>query len=143
MVKGKKRIGELLIDAGVIDEFQKSAALGEQRQWGGRFGSVLIRMGIVDEESIVSILEKQLGQKCISLKDREISPKILSIIRPDIAKKYSIMPLHFDKRTLSIAISDTNDLGTIDDLSFMLGINIKPVFAIEHDIKNAIARYYG
>jgi type IV pilus assembly protein PilB len=139
----KKRLGEMLLETGAIDELQQIVALGEQKRWGGKLGSVLIHLGFVNENSIASVLEKQFRQKCISLKHKEIPQDVISMVRPDIAKQYCIMPLSLDKRTLTIAITDPNDLGTIDDLAFMLGLNIKPLLAIEYDIKNAIFRYYG
>ena len=142
MKPGKKRLGEMLTEAGVIDNMQLNSALGQQKQWGGKLGSVLIEMGFVDEQSIVSVLEKQLGVKCISLENSEIPQKALNAVKLDIAKKYCIMPLDVDKNTLSIAISDPTDVRTLDELSFILGVRIKPALAIESDIKNAIARYY-
>ncbi|MCK5286801.1 MAG: general secretion pathway protein GspE, partial [Thermodesulfovibrionia bacterium] len=77
MAKEKKRIGELLIDAGLIDEYQLTTAIGHQKQWGGRIVNILINMGLVDEKTVVSILEKQLGIKSISLEDTKISQKTL------------------------------------------------------------------
>lgn len=138
----KKRLGEMLIETGIIDHMQLNSALGQQKQWGGKLGSVLIEMGFVDEQSIVSVLEKQLGLKCMSLENSEIPQKALNAVKLDIAKKYCVMPLDVDKNTLSIAISDPTDVRTLDELSFILGVRIKPVLAIESEIKNAIARYY-
>lgn len=138
----KKRLGEMLIETRVIDHMQLNSALGQQKQWGGKLGSVLIEMGFVDEQSIVSVLEKQLGLKCMSLENSEIPQKALNAVKLDIAKKYCIMPLDVDKNTLSIAIADPTDVRTLDELSFILGVRIKPVLAIESEIKNAIARYY-
>ena len=132
----------MLMETGVIDHMQLNSALGQQKQWGGKLGSVLIEMGFVDEQSIVSVLEKQLGLKCMSLENSEIPQKALNAVKLDIAKKYCIMPLDVDKNTLSIAISDPTDVRTLDELSFILGVRIKPVLAIESEIKNAIARYY-
>jgi len=141
-MKEKKRLGEMLIEARLIDEMQLNAALGQQRQWGGKLGSKLIEMGFIDERSIVSVLEKQLGVKCEFLEDREIPQKAMNIVKVDIAKKYCIMPFDLDKNILSIAMADPTDVRTLDELSFILGIRIKPVLALESDIKNAIARHY-
>ncbi|MBI4690812.1 MAG: hypothetical protein HY754_11210 [Nitrospirae bacterium] len=142
MTHGKKRLGEMLIEAGIIDDLQLTSALGYQKQWGGKLGSVLIKMGFVDKHSLASFLERQLGIKCIILKDREIQPKVLSLVKPEIAKKYCIMPLEVDKNILSIAMSDPTDMKTIDDLTFMLGVRIKPVLSFESEIKKAITRHY-
>ena len=141
--KDKKRIGEILKEAGLIDEFQLATALGRQKEWGGRLASILINMGFVDEESVASVLEKQLGQKCLSLDNKEILPEALNTIKPDIVKKYCIMPIEFDQKTLTIATSDPTDLKTIDELSFILGVRIKPVLALESSIKRAIPRHYA
>jgi len=138
----KKRLGEILIEAGIIDQLQLNSALGQQRQWGGKLGSVLIEMGFADEKSIASVLEKQLKIKCISLDDIEVMQKALNAVKLDMAKKYCIMPLDMDKNTLTIAISDPSDIKTLDELSFTLGVRVKPVLALESDIKNAIARHY-
>ena len=143
MLESKKRLGDMLVEAGVINDMQRGAALGEQKRWGGKLASLLIFMGFADERTVAAVLEKQLGQKCIALKDKEIPSNILSMVRPSIAKKYNIVPIDFDKRTLSVAISNPNDLRALDDLTFALGIKVKPVLALEYGIKNALGRYYA
>lgn len=138
----KKRLGEMLIEAGLINELQLISAIGQQRQWGGRVGSLLIRMGFVDEQSVASVLEKQRGEKCISLLDKEIPQEALNAVKYEVAKKYCIVPINLDKRTLTIAMSDPTNLKTLDELSFMLGLKIKPLLALESEIKSTIAQYY-
>ena len=142
VAKEKKRIGELLIDAGLIDEYQLTTAIGHQKQWGGRIVNILINMGLVDEKTVVSILEKQLGIKSISLEDTKISQKTLDKVKHDIAEKYCIMPIDIDNNKLSIAMSDPTDLQAIDELSFILGLNIEPLLASESGIRKAIAEHY-
>ena len=142
MKSEKKRLGEMLIEAGLIDQLQLNAALGYQKQWDGKLGTALINMGFVDERQIASVLEKQLGVKCISLENCDITTKALNAVKLDIAKKYCIMPLNFDKNTFTIAVSDPTDVKKLDDLSFMFGVRINPVLALESDIKNAIAEHY-
>lgn len=143
MKENRKRIGEMLLDAGLIDENQLSAAIGDQRQWGGRLCSVLVRFGFVSEQTVASFLERQLGEKCVSLKKRGISPEVLKKVPHDIADKYTIIPLEFERGALTLAISDPTDIETIDKLGFMFGARIKPVLALESDIQKAIAHYYG
>ena len=142
MGKEKKRIGTILIDAGLIDEYQLSAAIGHQKQWGGRLVNILINRGFVDEQTVISVLKKQLGVKSASLEGIKISQKALDKVKHDIAEKYSIMPLDLDNKKLTIAMSDPTDLQVIDELSFMLGINIEPLLAAESSIKKAIAEHY-
>lgn len=141
-MKKDKRIGEMLIEAGLIDHFKLSAALAEQRQWGGRLCSVLVAKGFVDELSIVSVLEKQIGEKCVSLVDIETPPEVLQKVKPDIAKKYSVFPISCDKSSLTLATPDPTDLKVLDELSFILGLRVRPVLAMESHVRDAIALHY-
>lgn len=143
MTKAKKKLGEMLMEAGLIDRTQLESSLSYQRQWGGRIGSILIRRGFVTEQDIILVITRQLGIECISL--REIvrpSDEVLSLVKADFAAKYEFFPLRLEGKTLVIAISDPTDLKTLDDISFNLGFKIKPVLALESDILNAIAHYY-
>ncbi len=138
----KKKIGELLIDKGIIDQLHLSSALAQQRQWGGRLASILINMGVVDETIIANTLEKKLDHHCISLDNLEIPPAALNMIKHDTAIKYCVLPIDYQDRVLTVAVSDPTDLKTIDELGFVIGTKINPVLAIESSINNAIAHYY-
>ena len=142
MKENRTRIGEMLIEAGIIDKMQLIAALGEQKQWGGKLCSTIITMGFADEKSISATLGKQLKQKCISFDDIEIPPDILKLVSLETARKYNIIPIELKNKILTIAISDTLNLNLIDELSFRLGFMIKPVLAIDSSIKKAISRFY-
>lgn len=137
-----KKLGDMLIEAGVIDRMQLHAALGHQKQWGGKIGSILMEMGFIDEKSMASVLEKQLGEKCVYLDDIEISPAAVNAVKPEIAKKYNIMPLKIEKNTLHLAVLDPTDIATLDEIGFILGVNIKPVLAMDSEIKAAISEHY-
>ena len=142
MKENRTKIGEILIEAGIIDKIQLIAALGEQKQWGGKLCSTIINMGFADEESISAALGKQLKQKCISFEDVEIPSDILKLVSLETARKYNIIPLEMKNKVLTIAISDPLNLNLIDELSFRLGFMIKPVLAIDSSIKKAISRFY-
>lgn len=143
MAKDKKKLGQMLIDEGFIDNIQLQAALSYQREWGGRLGSIFLKKGFISEKDMSAVLEKQLGIKCISIESYgKPSHDVLDMVRIDIAKKHTIFPLKFEKNFLLLAISDPTDLKTMDDLNFMLGVRIKPLLAIESEIQKAIAIHY-
>jgi type IV pilus assembly protein PilB len=142
MKENRTKIGEILIEAGIIDKIQLIAALGEQKQWGGKLCSTIINMGFADEESISAAMGKQLKQKCISFGDIEIPSDILKLVSLETARKYNIMPIELKNKVLTLAISDPLDLNLIDELSFRLGFMIKPVLALDSSIKKAISRFY-
>jgi type IV pilus assembly protein PilB len=143
MAKEKKKLGQMLIDEGFIDNTQLQAALSYQREWGGRLGAIFLKKGFISEKDMIAVLEKQLGIKCISIESYgKPSHDVLNMVRLDIAKKHTIFPVKFEKNLLLLAISDPTDLKSLDDLNFMLGVRIKPLLALESDIQKAIAIHY-
>jgi hypothetical protein len=142
-MKTRKKLGEMLLEAGVIDEFQLRAALAYQGEWGGRLGSILIKKGMLSEKTLLSTIVEQYGIKSISLDTLDKPPdEALKLIKVDIARKFCIFPIAFDGKTLLTAMADPTDLKTLDDISFRLGVRIKPLLALESEIERAIGRHY-
>lgn len=138
----RKKLGEILLEAGALNEFQLAIALGEQRQWGGKLGTLLIGLGFIGESALAAVLEKQLGIKWVGLRDRQIPEAALGLVRADIALKFGIMPIDYDGKTLTIATADPTDLKAMDEISFALGRNVKPVISTRSEISEAINRNY-
>jgi type IV pilus assembly protein PilB len=140
--KGKKLIGEALIEAGLLDERQLSVALGQQAKWGGRLGSELLKLGFIGEYELAHVLQEQLGIKWISLHDRKISSDVIKSVSKEVVKRYNIIPVAFSGNAIVLAMSNPNDLETLDSIAFAVGKRIIPVMALESDIKSAILKYY-
>lgn len=138
----RKRLGEILIEEGVINDLQLSSALGEQKRWGGRLGSILLKMGYLTEEDLALALQQRLGIKWLSLRDLKIPDVVLKRLPAEMAKQFTVFPVAIDGKSLVVATADPTDLMTIDTLSFNAGMNVKTVLAMESDIKWAIAKYY-
>ena len=138
----KMQLGEIFIKAGIINELQLARALGDQKQWGGRLGSILVRMGYITEDDLAAVLEQQMGVKWLSLKDLTISDDAIRVVKKDIAKKYFIVPVAYDGKVVTLAMPDPNDLRSVDTLEFVLGKRIRPVIATKGDIEWAITKYY-
>ena len=141
-IPGKKLIGELLVDAGLINEYQLAVALGQQRQWGGKLGAELIRLGFIEERELAFVLQEQLGIKWISLYDRTIPDDVIKSFPGEIAKKYQVVPIEVSGNTVTLATRNPNDMHIMDSISFAVGKKVKPVMALEYDIQSAIAKYY-
>jgi hypothetical protein len=143
MKKSEKKIGELLLEMGFIDEWQLNAALAYQRDWGGRLGAILIKKGFISEKDMSRVIEEQFGLSCIHLDDIEKPhDEVLRVVPLDSAKKFGIFPIGFEGKTLLVAIADPTDLKTLDDIEFSLERRIKPILALESDIMRAIEVYY-
>lgn len=143
MKKIKKKLGQMLLEAGAIDEIQLKSALAYQAEWGGRLGSIIIKKGFMTDKELLAVIVQQYGIDSVALDEISKPPvEALKLVRLDIAKKFCIFPLEFDGKTLLTAVADPTDLKTLDDIGFMLGLRVKPVLALESEIMRAIARYY-
>ena len=137
-----KKLGELLIEAGLIDEFQLQSALSQQRSWGGKLGSTLIEMEFVREEDVARVIAKQFRTPWANLFEPEIPETILKVINKDMAKKYNVVPVKKETGGLVVAMSDPLDIEVIDALRFATGFHIKPALALESELRDAIRKYY-
>ena len=143
MKKDKKKIGELLMEAGLIDDLQLKSSLAYQEQWGGRLGTIVLRKKFVSEKELASVISEQCGMPCVSLQETERpADEVLGMVTVDIAKKFGIFPLGIEGKILAVAVSDPTDLETLDDISFTLGMRIKPVLALDSEITKAIETNY-
>jgi type IV pilus assembly protein PilB len=140
----KKRLGDLLVDLGIISREQLQQALEVQRQTGGKLGRILIQLGFVTEEVLLYFLGKQAGVSYVSLADYgKIPEEIVRIVPESIARYQTIIPIAKNEKILTIAMSDPFNIFAIDDLRLTTGYDIKVVIAPEKEIKNAIELYYG
>jgi type IV pilus assembly protein PilB len=137
------QIGELLIKENFITGEQLENALKRQREQGGRLGSILIRMGYVDDDAITSVLSRQYGVPSINLAYFEIDPAVIKLIPLETAQKYLVIPLSRVGSVLTIATADPTNVFAMDDIKFMTGFNVEPVVASEASIQEAVEKYYG
>ncbi len=143
MKKETKKLGEILLETGMIDEFQLKSALAEQGMWGGRLGSIIIKKGFVSEKDMLSAIEKQYGLSVISLDAiKKPSDEVLNMVGVEAARKFVIFPVGLEGKTLLIAVADPTDLKTLDDITFKLGMRVRPLLALESEIMRAISVYY-
>jgi type IV pilus assembly protein PilB len=137
------QIGELLVKENFITAEQLETALKHQRQHGGRLGSILISLGLVDDDDITSVLSRQYGVPSINLAYFEIDPAVIKLIPVETARKYLVVPLSRVGSTLTIATADPTNVFAMDDIKFMTGFNVEPVVASEASIQDALEKYYG
>lgn len=138
----KKKLGGILKDSGLIDDFQLQAALSHQRNWGGKLGSVVIELGFVREADLARVLSETLRLPYSDLFEPEIPEAALKLIKPEIARNYLVMPVKKEGNALTLAMSDPLDIDAIDAIRFATGLNIKPTLALVSEINDAIRKYY-
>lgn len=139
---GGKKLGDMLIQAGLIDDFQLQTALSHQRNWGGKLGSILVELEFVHEEEIARVMSEQLHIPYINMFDPEIPEVVVKMIKPEIAKKYQAIPVKKEGGTLVLAMFDPLDMQALDEIRFITGLPIKPSLAMRSEITDAIRKYY-
>ena len=137
-----KKIGDLLKEAGLIDDFQLQSALSHQRNWGGKLGAIFLELEFVREEDLARVIAEKLRIPYINLFEPAIPEAVFKLIKPDIAKKYQVMPAKKEAGMLFLAMSDPLDIEAIDAIRFATGLNIKPSLAMASEIRDAIRQYY-
>jgi len=137
-----KKIGELLIDEGLIKPEQLKRALEEQQQTGERIGYILVKLGFITEDDLVEVLARQFHVPAVNPSQLSIPKEILGLIPLNIVQKYHVIPFGLMGNTLNIALADPGDLFLIEDVRFLTRKNILAHVARESSIKEVIGRYY-
>ncbi|HYT66356.1 MAG TPA: ATPase, T2SS/T4P/T4SS family [Vicinamibacterales bacterium] len=138
----RKKIGECLIQAGLISEEDLQVALAEHKKTGERVGSVLVRLNLATEKQITKALAYQLGFPYISLGDEPPDPAAIVLISKDVALKRVCVAVKLEKNLLTVAMSDPLLFSLVQDLEFQTGYRIKQVVATRSDILQAIETGY-
>ncbi len=140
-VKTRKRLGDLLQDAGLITNDQLNEALENKRN-DQKLGDALLERGYITERQLIEVLEFQLGIPHVSLYRYPVDEHVLGLVSKEVAQKNYIMPLKIQDNTLLLAMKDPMDYYIIDDLELGTGFSISPVIAAKDDILYAINKFY-
>ncbi len=138
----RKKIGECLIQAGLITEEDLHTALAEHKRTGERVGAVLVRLNFATEKQITKALAYQLGFPYASLSDEPPDPAAVVLIPKDVALKRVCVAVKLEKNLLTVAMSDPLLFSLVQDLEFQTGYRIKQVVATKTDILEAIENGY-
>jgi type IV pilus assembly protein PilB len=143
-MSSKKRLGELLLEAGVIDETQLQSALGHQRRWGGRIGQALLDLKLVSEAAVVEALSRKSGIEVAHLGELEpyALEQALKLVPKEFAQRNNIFPMAADTSTITVAMSDPSNLALADELRFRSGRRVKVCIGGDREVAEAIRLHY-
>lgn len=142
----KLRLGDLLIQAGVLNEKQLVRALEEQKDTGKKLGEVLVSTGVLSEKDITQALKKQLQIESVSLEGIHIPEDIIPMVDAAVLRKYCVLPYAYapnNANVLLLAMSDPMDLAAQDDISIITNMQVEPVIASSREIMATLDKYYG
>ena len=147
-LRRKKRLGDLLLGAGVITQEQLEEALKKQKEAGNgqKLGMTLVDMGIMNDEIIAEALCHQMGLERVHLAGITIEDEVLALVDEKVLRKYMLLPYEFapdNPNVLRVAFSDPLDMIAMDDLSIITGMHIEIRVTTVKDVSQALDRFYG
>lgn len=138
---GRKRLGDLLVEAGVITNVQLEFALTNKTK-EEKLGDFLIKENILTEQQLIEVLEFQLGIPHIHLNQYSISPDLLQLVPAELAKRTNIIPIRREKNKLFIAMADPMDYFAIEEVRMTTGCQIETSIAAKDDLYRTLTKYY-
>ena len=147
-LRRKKRLGDLLLGAGVITQEQLEEALKKQKEAGNgqKLGMTLVDMGIMNDEIIAEALCHQMGLERVHLAGITIEDEVLALVDEKVLRKYMLLPYEFapdNPNVLRVAFSDPLDMIAMDDLSIFTGMQIVISVTTVKYVSQALDRFYG
>jgi type IV pilus assembly protein PilB len=138
----RKRLGDLLLQTGLVTREQLNQALEVQKQTGERLGRVLINLGLVTEQDILNTLEMQLGIPQITLMDK-VDPVLIKSLPEAVLRRHKVVPVKKEGRRLIVAMSDPLNLVALDDIRLASRLEVEPVLAREEEIDAVLQKVFG
>lgn len=142
----KTRIGDLLLQQGLITGQQLETALEEQRVRKTKLGETLLALGYISQQTFADVLSEQLGIESVDLYATGLEDAAIRLVSEDIMKKYEAVPFAVDSRNanlLKVAMADPMNLVAVDDIALITNMEIKPYFASTSQIAMQLDRMFG
>ncbi len=137
------KIGQILVENGVITSEQLDRGLREQKKTGMLICTALVQLGFASEEKVFSLLARQLNIPYVHLKGKHIHASVIQKVPAKFVSHYKVIPTKFENHCLTVAMADPMDTRILDDLRLFLELEVEGALASEIEIEEAIRKYYG
>lgn len=138
---GKKKLGDLLKEAGLVTEVQIQDVLAQKKR-DQKLGDALVEQGFITEKQLLDVLEIQLKLDSVSLYQYPIDISLTNLIQKDFARSKLLLPIKKEDSRLIVAMNDPLDFYAIEELEFSTGYVVIPVIATRDDLLQTINRLY-
>lgn len=143
MARNTVRLGDLLVKANKITRSQLSEALEIQKVKRKKLGELLIDEGIVTEDIIIEVLQEQLGIERVTLSNIDVDSKAVKLVNEGLCRKYELFPFYTADGVIKIAVSDPLNIFAMDDVAITTGLRVEPYISTKDDIHKATEKYYS
>ena len=140
--RSTKRLGELLLEAGVVTEAQLSEVLEEQKRTGKRMAQIFIERGLLAKGEAGRWLALQQGYEYVSLTAEPIDVHIAQLLPEPFARRLMALPIRQEGKDLIVAMADPSDILALDEITRATGLRVQPVFTTETDLEWALAQLF-
>lgn len=142
----KIRLGDCLVQKGMITEEQLSEALVKQKENGTKLGETIVELGYVSENDMIDVLVEQLGIEYVDVRKIKVDENAARLLKEDFMRKNSLIPIAFDEllpNVIRVAMADPMDIIAIDDISIITNMQVDPVLSTKGQINMAIDKIFG
>lgn len=142
-MKAKKRLGEILIEGGLLTHEQLEEALPYQKKSGLKLGQFLVREGLVSESQIVDMVSDQLNLKKYSADRYRVDVELSNVIPADMAFRYQVAPLCKSGLLITVAMTDPMDINAVDAIEVYTNNEVETIICTEQDLNQLLSTLYG
>ncbi|MEZ4524303.1 MAG: hypothetical protein R2941_00080 [Desulfobacterales bacterium] len=139
----RKKMGEILLEAGMLTEDQVREALIGHKQLNMRFGQYIVRENMIDESQMVNVLCSQLHLDRYHPRNYLPDPKLNEIMAPETVQKYQAVPIKNGGRLLTVAMTDPLDMDALDTIESLVEREVKPVICTEQEFNELVQNLFG
>ncbi|HCW45000.1 MAG TPA: pilus assembly protein PilB, partial [Planctomycetes bacterium] len=143
MAMASQPLGQILKEMGKISELDIQEALQDQKARGGAIGKILSDKGLVTDEDLRIAIAKQSGMEPVNLDEIVMTSDLLDMVPAHVAETYQVIPVDFDGSVLTLALADPQNVSALDDMKFMLNVDVKGALSDATSVEAALAKYYS
>ena len=142
----KIRLGDCLIQKGLLTEEQLQEALVKQKEDNSKLGETVVALGFVNEADVIDVLVEQLNIEYVDVRRIKIDESAVRLLKEDFLRKNAILPIGYDPllpNVLRVAMADPMDIITIDDISIITNLQVDPVLSTKAQINMMLDKLFG